>query len=72
MDEPGRNTTDGGGQLWKFITDSLIVATPAVSESQKTVFVGSYDKNFYAINTADGTLRWKSSVRIQRPELGLS
>ena len=34
-------------------------SSPALSEDQATVYVGSDDTNLYAVNTADGSRRWK-------------
>jgi len=42
---------------WKFKTNSKIVSSPAVVEG--TVYVGSADRSLYAVNAADGALRWK-------------
>jgi len=50
-----------GLEMWNYATDE-IDATPALSESLGTVFVGSYDKNFYAFDAANGDLRWKKAT----------
>jgi outer membrane protein assembly factor BamB len=42
---------------WKFKTGAAILATPVVSGS--TVYVGSSDHNFYALDKRSGQLRWK-------------
>jgi len=54
-----------GGPLWKFVMQGSVAGGPAVSESLKTVFFGSYQEAImsraylYAINAANGDLRWK-------------
>jgi len=42
---------------WKFKTGEMILSSPAI-DSDGTIYVGSCDHNFYAINP-DGTLKWK-------------
>jgi eukaryotic-like serine/threonine-protein kinase len=42
---------------WKFQTGGPVVSSPAVLDG--TVFIGSADKNVYALDTATGKLRWK-------------
>jgi hypothetical protein len=46
-----------GGGLWEFHTGQGIFSTPVVG-SDGTIYVGSADNIFYAINP-DGTLKWK-------------
>ncbi|MBI2391973.1 MAG: PQQ-like beta-propeller repeat protein, partial [Deltaproteobacteria bacterium] len=46
-----------GGKAWTFRTGKGIFSSPIVA-ADGTVYVGSADRNFYALN-ADGTLRWK-------------
>lgn len=43
--------------LWKFKCEDEIRSTPVVHKG--VVYVGAYDNNLYAVNAADGTLRWK-------------
>ena len=45
-----------GGMLWEFPTGKGIFSTPVVG-GDGTIYVGSADRSFYAINR-DGTLRW--------------
>ncbi|MHB1843408.1 MAG: choice-of-anchor D domain-containing protein [Deltaproteobacteria bacterium] len=47
-------------QRWKLAT-GLVLGSPAVG-GDGTVFVGSTDGNFYAINGATGALKWKYAV----------
>ena len=42
---------------WEFETGRLIKTSPAIDDDG-TIYFGSYDKNFYALNP-DGTLKWK-------------
>jgi len=49
------------GVRWKFKTGGAIVSTPAVSGG--TVYFGSSDHNFYAVDRAAGTLRWRFPTR---------
>lgn len=41
---------------WKFKTGGIVHASPAIAD--KAVLIGSFDGNFYCINT-NGSLRWK-------------
>lgn len=47
----------GVGALWKFCCEDEVRSSPVVYRG--VVYVGAYDNNLYAINTADGTFRWK-------------
>jgi outer membrane protein assembly factor BamB len=47
----------GSGAQWKFATGRGIFSSPVVS-ADGTVYFGSADQTFYALN-ADGTVRWK-------------
>jgi eukaryotic-like serine/threonine-protein kinase len=42
---------------WRFDTEEEVRSTPALSG--KTLYVGSYDHNLYALHAAKGTLLWK-------------
>jgi outer membrane protein assembly factor BamB len=56
----GKTTHPGthiGALKWRFKTDGQIVSSPAIA-SDGTVYVGSDDNYFYAINR-DGSLRWR-------------
>ncbi len=58
--QDGRGTARpslSGGSLWAFQTGNGIFSSPVVG-SDGTVYVGSADNTFYAINP-DGTLKWK-------------
>jgi outer membrane protein assembly factor BamB len=44
-------------QAWFFPTGDVVTAAPTVVDG--TVYVGSWDDYFYAVNLATGTLRWK-------------
>ena len=46
-----------GTKKWHFETKSWIQSSPSI-DVDGTIYVGSYDKNFYAIN-ANGKLKWK-------------
>jgi polyvinyl alcohol dehydrogenase (cytochrome) len=50
-------------QAWYFPTGDAVTATPTVVAG--TVYVGSWDGYFYALNLSTGTLRWKFRVRPQ-------
>jgi outer membrane protein assembly factor BamB len=51
------------GPKWKFATQGSVSSSPALSPDGATVFVGSDDKNLYAIDTASGSLRWKFATQ---------
>lgn len=42
-----------------FETRGAVIASPALSEDGLTLYVGSADRFFYAINTEDGSEKWK-------------
>lgn len=42
---------------WKFHTNGRVISSPAVANG--TVYVGSTDKNLYAIDQESGALKWK-------------
>ena len=46
-----------GGKLWAFQTGKGIFSSPVIA-ADGTIFVGSADRIFYALN-ADGTVRWQ-------------
>jgi outer membrane protein assembly factor BamB len=46
-----------GDRLATFETDDRIWGTPAIDGS--TLYIGSFDKNLYALNTGDLSLKWK-------------
>ena len=49
------------GIKWKFHTGGRVIGSPAVANS--TVFVGSTDGNFYAIDAESGTEKWKFTTK---------
>jgi polyvinyl alcohol dehydrogenase (cytochrome) len=50
-------------QAWHFPTGDAVSATPTVVGD--TVYVGSWDDNFYALNLESGALRWKVRLSSQ-------
>ncbi|MFA4953892.1 MAG: PQQ-binding-like beta-propeller repeat protein [Patescibacteria group bacterium] len=52
------DTANSAGTLkWKYRTGGQVISSPAIA-SDGTVYLGSYDSYFYAVNP-DGTLRWR-------------
>jgi outer membrane protein assembly factor BamB len=49
------------GVKWKFRTGAAIVSSPAISAG--TVYFGSNDHNFYALDESSGRLRWKFATQ---------
>ena len=43
-------------QKWAFVTGGVVLSSPALSSDGATVFVGSHDKNLYAIDAASGVM----------------
>jgi polyvinyl alcohol dehydrogenase (cytochrome) len=64
----GSSTINAGNastlaRAWFFQTGDAVTANPiAVGD---TVYVGSWDGNFYALNRATGALRWKFAIKPQ-------
>ena len=50
------------GIKWEFKTQDVVDSSPTLNRDGSTVYVGSFDKNMYAIETASGRLRWKFST----------
>jgi len=50
-------------KAWVFPTGDSVTATPTVVGA--TVYVGSWDDTFYAVNLETGKLRWKTRVTAQ-------
>ncbi len=50
-------------QAWFFPTGDAVTATPTVVN--RTVYAGSWDGYFYAVDLATGTLRWKYRLQTQ-------
>ncbi|HLH27873.1 MAG TPA: PQQ-binding-like beta-propeller repeat protein, partial [Acidimicrobiales bacterium] len=48
---------------WYYRTGDVVTATPTVVGG--TVYVGSWDDNFYALDLATGALRWKARLAAQ-------
>lgn len=48
---------------WYFPTGDAVTANPIVVGD--TVYVGSWDGNFYAIRRSDGSMRWKFTIKPQ-------
>ncbi|MGC8699318.1 MAG: PQQ-binding-like beta-propeller repeat protein [Candidatus Acidifodinimicrobium sp.] len=45
--------------LWSYQTGNWVVSSPALSPDGKTLYVGSVDHYFYAINAQNGNVLWK-------------
>ena len=54
---PGAGVPVLHGVKWKFKTGGAVLATPVLAGG--TVYFGSSDHNFYALDAASGALRWK-------------
>jgi uncharacterized repeat protein (TIGR01451 family) len=51
------DTSSNNGMLkWSFLTGARVISSPAIG-SDGTIYIGSYDNKFYAINP-DGTEKW--------------
>lgn len=50
-------TVGGLRELWKFRTADNVTSSPAVANG--VVYIGSYDKNVYALNASTGAEIWK-------------
>ncbi len=57
---PYPTDTNAGDKLWNYTTGYWIVSSPVV-DSDGTIYFGSWDWYFYALNS-DGTLKWKVAV----------
>lgn len=47
----------GATVVWRFQCEDEVRSSPAVHHG--VLYVGAYDNNLYAVNTADGSFRWK-------------
>jgi len=56
------NVSPDVAELWRLLTASDAVFNVAASPDGSTVYLGSNDKNAYAVDAADGTQIWSSSV----------
>ncbi len=65
----GGKIFDNLKMLWSFETGDDVRSTPIISNN--TVFVGSTDKNMYALSLDDGTVIWKFTMEddIEAPAL---
>ena len=45
------------GIKWQFHTDGAVISSPAITEA--LIFIGSADKNLYAVDRTAGTMKWK-------------
>ncbi len=50
--------------LWKFKTRGAVVASPALSADGTTLYVGSMDGRFYALDTFSGESKWTGALRL--------
>ncbi len=57
LNDDNKHDTGGKNEKWVFTTGGDIHSTPAIG-SDGTIYVGSDDDNFYAINP-DGTEKWR-------------
>jgi len=52
----------GGTVKWGYYTNGSAYSPPALSPDGATAYMGSTDGKLYAINTADGSLKWSYST----------
>jgi outer membrane protein assembly factor BamB len=52
-----------GSAKWTFSSNGVITSSPLAYNG--TVYVGSFDKYLYALDTARGTLKWKANINGQ-------
>ena len=48
-----------GNEVWKTPTIGFIISSPAMSSDGSTIYIGSFDSNLYALDTATGAVKWK-------------
>ncbi|MCW2968116.1 MAG: hypothetical protein JWM71_1888 [Solirubrobacteraceae bacterium] len=48
-----------GNELWKTPTVGFVISSPALSKDGSTLYIGSFDSNLYALDTATGAIKWK-------------
>ena len=56
---------NSGARDWRASTGAYVYASPAVADAPglgPTVFIGSYDGNFYAYNALSGGVRWSHAA----------
>jgi outer membrane protein assembly factor BamB len=54
-----------GNVTWSFPTDNFVYGSPAVAKvpgTPPTVYIGSYDEHFYALDARSGKQRWRYPV----------
>ena len=51
-----------GAPVWKFSTGNPVFSSPAVGDDG-TVYIGSWDKTFYALNGRSGEVHWTFKTR---------
>lgn len=51
---------DSGDTIWQFQANGPFEARPAVAEDR--VYIGAWDKNFYALSLRDGNLLWRKEI----------
>ena len=57
---PAAGTPAGTTKKWSFVTgEAAVQSSPVLGLDGATLFVGSNDGELYAINTTDGTMKWK-------------
>lgn len=57
-----------GALAWRHKTGGFVYASPAVAQvpgGTPTVYIGSYDKNFYALDARTGRVRWSRHTQGQ-------
>jgi eukaryotic-like serine/threonine-protein kinase len=54
---PGVGAVAGTGLVWKFQTEDEVRSSPVVS--QGVVYIGSYDRHLYAIDSRTGRMQWR-------------
>lgn len=47
-----------GNELWKTPTIGFVISSPALSKDGSTLYIGSFDSNLYALDTATGAVKW--------------
>jgi len=74
----GKSTNFGtqvGKLKWSFVTNGPVTSSPAI-DNYGTLYIGSADKNFYAINTETGALEWKyttdESIELCSPAIDIN
>ncbi len=61
--------------IWTYQTGNWVVSSPALSPDDKTLYVGSVDEYFYALNASNGNLLWKDLLKgpvISSPSISIN